>query len=237
MQPISIESCVNLVKAEHDRNFIIIVMLDSFILRSKTITKFNELFAQSPCNHKLGLIDVREDIRMQIYYTLVGSLNLALAFTVDGILKTFGILVDQNNSEIKSSLVSSNYEPIPIEIINIKPIILDMERCGVLEPILYFVARDIGTCIAQVLLPGSTTWSVAYLIQCDDSGRNDHDMVKVCLINEKSTEKDVSVLNNSNYPLCRAISGLLYDLKHLPASLDVVTPLIKVMRAHLINFF
>ena len=86
---------------------------------------------------------------------------------------------------MKSTLISPDVDPIPVEIVNIQPIILDMTRCGVLKPVLYFVASDFGTCIGQILLPGSSTWSLAYFIQCDDSGRKDLDMVKVCLVNEE----------------------------------------------------
>ena len=206
-------------------------MTDNPALRLKGLVTFQGLIEKSPFNHKFDLID---NIR-QIYFTLLGSLNLALVFTGDGVLKTFGVQVEKAHPEIKSKLISSKVEPIPIEILNIQPIILDLGRCGVLEPVLYFVARDFGTCIAQVLLPGSDSWSLAYLIQCDDSGRNDLDMVKVCPINEgnkneekKEEKKDLAVLTNPNYPLCRAISVLLYDLKHLPPTLDVVTPLIRV---------
>ena len=238
MQQISFDACVDLIKVENDRNFVILLRTDNPNFRSVALKTFKKLFEKSDCNHKFDLID---DVR-QIYFTLLSSLNLALVFTGDGVLKTFGVqVVDQReDSGIKSNLIaSSNIEPVPIEIINIQPIILDMTRCGVLEPVLYFVARDFGTCIAQVLLPNSTTWSVAYLIQCDDSGRNDLDMVKVCLVvnetntetveeKEKEEQKDLSVLNNQNYPLCRAISFFLYDLKNLPSTLNVITPLIKV---------
>lgn len=207
-------------------------MTDNQNLRLKALSTFQNLFEKSPCNHKFDLID---NFR-QIYFSLLGSLNLALVFTGDRVLNTFGIQVQPNNPVIKNYLISTQIEPVPIEILNIQPIILDFSRCGVLEPVLYFVASDFGTCIAQVLLPGSNSWSVAYLIQCDDSGRKDLDMVKVCLVNDetKTTEdkkvekKETSVLNNPNYPLCRTISILLYDLKHLPPTLDVVTPLIKV---------
>ena len=89
-------------------------------------------------------------------------------------------------SEIKSTLINLNPENLEIsrlvQVVNVKPIILDMTRCGILEPIFYFVARDFGTCIGKVLLPNETDWSLAYLIQCDDSGLNDLDMVKVCLV-------------------------------------------------------
>jgi hypothetical protein len=228
-----------LVKIENDRNFIILLMTDNSAFRSKALVTFQNLFETSLCAHKFDLID---DIR-QIYFTLLGSLNLALVFTGDGAgLNTFGVQVEQTHPGIKSSLISTNIEPAPIEILNIQPIILDLTRCGVLEPVLYFVARDFGTCIAQVLLPGSNSWSVAYLIQCDDSGRNDVDMVKVCLVHDEnksddtisSEPKDSSVLNNQNYPICRAISILLHDLNHLPPTLDVVTPFIKVKTQ---NFF
>jgi hypothetical protein len=225
-----------LVKIENDRNFIILLLTDNSAFRSKALETFQNLFETSPCSHKFDLID---DIR-QIYFTLLGSLNLALVFTGDGALNSFGVQVEQIHSGIKSNLISTNVEPASIEILNIQPIILDLTRCGVLEPVLYFVARDFGTCIAQVLLPGSNSWSVAYLIQCDDSGRNDVDMVKVCLVHdenksEDTTElKDSSVLNNQNYPICRAISLLLHDLNHLPPTLDVVTPFIKVKNKNFI---
>lgn len=216
-------------------------MTDNPALRLKGLVTFQDLIEKSPSNHKFDLID---SVR-QIYFTLLGSLNLALVFTGDGVLKTFGIQVESVHPEIKSNLIPSKIEPVPIEILNIQPIILDLGRCGVLEPVLYFVARDFGTCIAQILLPGSNSWSLVYLIQCDDSGRNDLDMVKVCAINEgndyeekQKEQMDLGVLNNPNYPLSRAISALLYDLKHLPSTLDVVTPLIRVrpLKLYIFNF-
>lgn len=99
-------------------------------------------------------------------------------------------------SEIKSTLINLNPENLEIsrlvQVVNVKPIILDMTRCGILEPIFYFIARDFGTCIGKVLLPNETDWSLAYLIQCDDSGLNDLDMVKVCLVkNDRDHDNDI----------------------------------------------
>lgn len=208
---------------------------------------FNELFAKSPCNHKLALVpdDMGyDDIGRQIYYNLLGSLNLVYVFTRDGYLKTHGIQMLPEDSPMKSTLISPDVDPIPVEIVNIQPIILDMTRCGVLKPVLYFVASDFGTCIGQILLPGSSTWSLAYFIQCDDSGRKDLDMVKVCLVNEEVVPavtdiadptpsplelKDPSVLNNPEYPFCRELATLLYDLNHLSPDLNVVAPINKVL--------
>ena len=217
--------------------------------RIKSLTSFNELFAKSPCNHKLALLPDEkgyDEIGRQIYFNLLGSLNLVYVFTRDGYLKTHGIQMLPEDSPMKSTLISPDVDPIPVEIVNIQPIILDMSRCGVLKPILYFVARDFGTCIGQIFLPGASTWSLAYFIQCEDSGRMDPDMVKVCLVNEDPVSqkvavtedadskpvpielKDPSVLNNPEYPFCRELATLLYDLNHLSPNLKVVAPINKV---------
>lgn len=242
MQPISYEACLDLVKNENDRNFYILIRSDSQHLRKACLDDFNVLFITSSCFHKLALITEKpEEVRRDIYFTLLGSLNLACVFSRDGHLNTYGIQVDDFSSDIRSTLISTNPgPPVPIEIVNVKPIILDMTRCGILEPVLYFVARDFGTCIAQVLLPDSSVWILAYLIQCDDSGRNDLDMVKVCLIEEEPDVeveetkisslgfKEMGVLINPKYALCRDLVCLIHDLKHLPANVNVMTPLLQV---------
>lgn len=250
---------MDILKSEKDRNFIIFLRSESVLFRTKALTTLNDFFQKSPCNHKVALIKEEQgydEVGRQIYFNLLGSLNLLYVFSHDGYLKTHGIQVIQK-VPIKSTLITTNSDPIPVEIINIQPIILDMNRCGVLDPILYFIARDFGTCIGQIFLPSAATWSLAYFIQCDDSGKNDSDMVKVCLVHEElpptepivqsttsepqpivpiapvehhvNKEKDVSVLNNSEYPFCRDLASLLYDLVHLSPNLNIVDPLNKVI--------
>ena len=248
---------MELLKAENDRNFIIFIRGESTIFRVKALTALKKLFLKSTCNHKIALIKEEQgcdEVGRQIYYNLIGSLNLVYLFTHDGYLNTHGIRIIEN-SPITSTLISTNIEPIPIEIANIKPIILDLSRCGVLEPILYFVARDFGTCIGQILLPGASTWSLVYFVQCDDSGKMDSDMVKVCLVNEDregsqpsetlsnqkvdpfNDLKDRSVLNDREYPFCRELASLLYDLVNLSPDLTVVDRLKQVNSYKFIYFF
>ena len=247
---------MELIKVENDRNFIILLCSESVKFRIKALSGFNGVFSKSPCNHKIALISEEqgyEEVGRQIYYNLLGSLNLVYVFCHAGYLKTHGIQLIKD-SPIKSTMVSIEVDPIPVEIVNIQPIILDLTKCGVLEPVLYFVARDFGTCIGQIILPGSSTWSLAYLIQCDDSGRNDPDMVKVCLVDEELTSptitepqidpttipidhKETSVLNNPDYPFCCELSTLIYDLNHLPPDLNVASPLKKVRKVEQLSFF
>ena len=192
---IKYEFCLELVEKEKERNFQILIRSEHAFFIKKAVESFQLLFNESKLNHKLGIINhgTREEVEKQVYFTLLGSLNLACVYSNDGILKSYGVQPEKNRKELLSgTMIPSFYEPVPIEIANIQRIILDTSRCGVLEPILYFVARDFGTCIAQIYLPGTFTWSLAYLIQCDDSGRNDRDMVKVCLVKEQETAEPIA---------------------------------------------
>lgn len=193
---------MDILKSEKDRNFVIFLHSESIVFRTKAITTLNDYFNKSPCNHKVALIKEEQgydEVGRQIYYSLLGSLNLVYVFSHDGYLKTHGIQVIQK-VPIKSTLIPTNVEPIPVELINIQPIILDLNRCGTLDPVLYFIARDFGTCIGQILLPGASTWSLAYFIQCDDSGKNDSDMVKVCLIHEEPTPPSTAANSSTLEP-------------------------------------
>lgn len=247
---------MELLKVEIDRDFIIFLRSESNIFRSKVLNTFNEVFSKSPRCHKVTIIreeqEGYEEVGRQIYFNLLGSLNLVYIFSRDGYIKTHGIRITEN-SKIKSTLISLEIDPLPVEIVNLQPIILDTKKCGVLGPVLYFVSKDFGTCIGQILLPGSSYWSLAYFIQCDDSGRNDQDMVKVCLVNEEEhhhlhllqhlhqhnleyeshialaiEKKEMSVLKNPEYPFCDELNSLLKDLNHFPKDIKIVELVNKV---------
>lgn len=232
------ESCLELVKEERSRNFQILIRSEHYFFMKKAVEAFQELFAASTCNHKLAVINpgTAEEVGRQIYFTLLGGLNLACVFSNDGLLKTFGIQIEKyEDPELSSSLISTFHEPVPVELANVQPIILDMNRCGVLKAATYFSAREFGTCIAQVLFPGAHKWKLSYLIQCD------RDTVKICPIDEeqeeqaqpiptgnystsvplsssKSTRFEDSVLNDQNYSFCRNLINLISAVKEAPAS-------------------
>lgn len=244
------------MKTEHDRNFFIFILSDSQNFRSSCLDKFNLLLKKTNCNHKLAIIDNKsKESRDEIYFTLLGSLNLARVFSRDGLIKTYGIQLEDYSSSFKSNLVPIfSGPPDSIEIANVQPIILDFARCGILEPVLYFVASNFGTLTpvgslhpqvtnyqAHVLMPNSSVWKLAYLIQCDDSGRNDVDMVKVCFVEEdhqvafgvedsaRHLSNELTVLHNNKYSICRDFNLLINDLINHPNSEKVINPLLKVL--------
>ena len=210
------------------------------MLLAKMVNDLHTAIEKSPCNHKLGIINYSstDDPNRQIYLSFLATLNLSIISSQDGYFQSFSISFAESSSiEFKSTLISTFSGPRRVELANIQPIILDMNRCGVLTPSLYFIARDFGTCIAKILLPDESEWKLAYLIQCDDSGRNDLDMVKVCLVRDEVSESSIpsfenttktgSVLSNPRYPLCRTISYCLSCLKG-PDSDILIPSLIQV---------
>ena len=148
--------------------------------------ELHDLIENSCCDHKLCIV-CNDDIK-ELYQKMTGSLNLCNFFSRDGIIRTHGIQTEKNHFQLRSTLIDENKVIRSVEIANLRPIILDYSRCGILEPAFFFVGVDFHTCIASVFDPESLKWKTAYLIQCDDSGFLDMDMVKICFVNDQPME-------------------------------------------------
>lgn len=236
-----------MIKTDTDRSFVIIVNVENHNLQAKVVSELYGAIYGSPSHHKLIIINHSnaQDANAQIYSELLSSLNLSIISVRDGYLQTFGISFAAADPEIPdSTLVKPFPGPARVELSNIKPIILDKTRCGVLVPIMYFIAKDFGTCISQILLPNEDEWKLAYLIQCDESDRNDLDMVKICLVNPEEPgdasqpakitnclKDSDSVLHDPRYPLCQTLLSCIHALNNESSASDSIIPILLEVHA------